>query len=54
MGNQLPEGTEEFDFIVIGQTSSGIAAARRALALGKNVCLIDNIEANGKSSNNID
>lgn len=38
----LPEGTESFDFIVIGANSGGIASAMRAESYGRKVCLIEN------------
>ena len=42
MGASLPEGTESFDYVVIGAGSGGMASARRAAAMGKNVCMIEN------------
>jgi len=33
---------EEFDYVVIGAGSGGMASARRAAALGKRVCMIEN------------
>ena len=42
MGNTLPEGTETFDYVVIGAGSGGMASARRAAAMGKKVCMIEN------------
>eukprot|EP00806_Schmidingerella_arcuata_P002870 Macronucleus_36.p1 GENE.Macronucleus_36~~Macronucleus_36.p1 ORF type:complete len:473 (+),score=103.56 Macronucleus_36:1-1419(+) len=42
MGGSLPEGTETFDYVVIGAGSGGMASARRAAQYGKRVCLIEN------------
>ena len=44
MGGSLPEGTETFDYVVIGSGRAGLASAKRAAELGKNVCLIENGE----------
>ena len=33
---------QEFDYIVIGAGSGGMASGRRAAALGKRVCMIEN------------
>lgn len=41
MGGSLPEGTESFDYLVIGAGSGGKASAHRAAQYGKSVCLIE-------------
>ena len=48
MGGSLPEGTETFDYVVIGAGSAGVASAKRAAALGQKVCLIENGETGGE------
>ena len=51
MGGSLPEGTETFDYVVIGAGSAGVASAKRAAELGQKVCLIEN---GGTGSGEID
>ena len=47
----LPEGTETFDYIVIGADSGGMASALRAAQHGQRVCLIENRAISGTCVN---
>ena len=42
MVESIDSKPESFDYVVIGAGSGGMASGRRAAALGKSVCMIEN------------